>query len=74
MDAVMRYRQVILLICGLMPDPKPLVLFVYKKWIDDEQKDTGKMLIKAMFQEAGLPVPKDFLHNSWINHYNHSEG
>ena len=24
-----------------------------------------------MFHEAGLPVPKDLLHNQWINYYNH---
>ena len=26
-----------------------------------------------MFHEAGLPVPKDLLHNEWINYYKHTE-
>ena len=71
---VMQHRQVVLLICGLMSDPSPIILLVYERWIRDGQKSAGKTLIEAMFCEAGLPVPEDLLHNQWINYYNHSEG
>ena len=69
-----------LLISGLMPDPTPIIHFVYKCWIQDEYKmlrtvnAERRTLIEAMFREAGLPVPKNFLHNQWINYYDHSEG
>ena len=56
-----------------MSDPTPIVHLVYEYWIQDGQKSAGKSLIESMFQEAGLPVPKDFQHNQWINYYNHKE-
>ena len=74
MDSLIRHRQVVLLICGLMSDPTPIIQLVYKHWIDGGQKSAGKTLIETMFHEAGLPVPKSFLHNQWINYYNHGEG
>ena len=74
MSTVMQHRQVVLLVCGLMSDPTPIVHLVYEYWINDGQKSAGKTLIEAMFHEAGLPVPKDLLHNQWINYYDHSEG
>ena len=39
-----------------------------------DRKSSGKTLIEAMFHEAGLQVPKDLLHNQWINYYDHDEG
>ena len=74
MSTVMQHRQVVLLICGLMSDPTPIIHLVYEQWIWDGQKSAGKTLIEAMFHEAALPVPKDLLHNQWINYYDHSEG
>ena len=74
MGTMMKHRQVVLLICGLMADPSPIILLVYECWIDDGQKSAGKSLIEAIFRETGLPVPKDPLHNQWINYYDHSEG
>ena len=70
----MKHLQVVLLICGLMSDPTPIIHLVYKQWIDDGQKSAGKTVIKAMFPEAGLPVPRNLLHNQWINYYNHRQG
>ena len=70
----MQHRQVVLLICGLMPDPTPIIHFVCDHWVRDGQKYTGKTLIGLMYNETGLPVPEDFLHNQWINYYNHDEG
>ena len=40
----------------------------------DGQKSAGKTLIGLMYNETGLPVPKDFLHNQWINYYDHIHG
>ena len=74
MSTVMQHRQVVLLICGLMSDPTPIIHLVYEQWISDGQKSAGKSLIEGMFREAGLPVPKNYLHNRWINYYDHSEG
>ena len=74
MDAVMKHRQVVLLICGLMSDPTPIIHLVFAHWINDGQKSVGKTLIEAMFREAGLKMPKDLLHNQWINYYDHNEG
>ena len=74
MSTVMQHRQVVLLVCGLMSDPTPIIHLVYERWICYGQKSAGKTLIEAMFYEAGLPVPKDLLHNQWINYYDHSEG
>ena len=74
MSTVMQHRQVVLLICGLMADPTPIIYLVYEYWIDDGQKSPGRTLIEAIFRETGLPVPKDLLHNQWINYYDHSEG
>ena len=73
MDTVMQHRQVVSLVCGLMSDPTPMIHFVYERWIWDGQKSAGKTLIEAVFHEAGLPVPKDLLHNQWINYYDHDE-
>ena len=74
MSTVMQHRQVVLLIFGLMSDPSPIIHLVCEYWVKDGKKYAGKTLIEAMFREAGLPVPKDLLHNQWINYYNHSEG
>ena len=74
MSTVMQHRQVVLLISGLMSDPSPIIHLVCEYWVKDGKKSAGKTLIEAMFHEAGLPVPKDLLHNQWINYYNHSEG
>ena len=70
----MQHRQIVLLICGLMSDPSPIIHLVYECWINEGQKSTGKTVIEAMFREAGLPVPKDLLHNEWINYYDHEKG
>ena len=70
----MKHLQVVLLICGLMSDPTPIIHFLYEHWINDGQKSAGKTLIEAMFREAGLPVSKDLLHNQWINYYKHDMG
>ena len=72
-DSLIRHRQVVFLIeaCGLMRDPTPIIHFVYENWIFDGTKSTHKVLIESMFREAGLPVPKNPLHNEWINYYNH---
>ena len=74
------HRQVVLLISGLMPDPTPIIHFVYEYWIQDGYKmlrtvnAERRTLIEAMFREAALPVPTNLLHNQWINYYDHSEG
>ena len=70
----MQHRQVVLLICGLMSDPTPIIHLVYELWIQNGQNSEGKTLIEAMFLEKGLKVPKDLLHNEWINYYNHNQG
>ena len=70
----MWHRQVVLLICGLMSDPTPIIHYVCERWIEHGQKPAGKAakdLIGLMYSETGLPVPKDFLHNQWINYYDH---
>ena len=74
MYTVMKHRQVVFLICGLMSDPTPMIHFVYEQWVWDGQKSAGKTQIESMFREAGLPVPRHLLHNEWINYYDHSEG
>ena len=73
MDTVTQHCQVVLLICGLMSDITVVIHFVYKCWIHDGQKLAGKILIEEMFKEVGLSVPKDLLHNQWINYYDHDD-
>ena len=73
-DTVMKHRQVVLLICGLMSDPTLIIHLVCKCLVKDGKKSAGKTLIGYMYHEAGLPLPKDFLHNQGINYYDHSEG
>ena len=70
----MKHRQLVLLMCGLMSDPIPIILYVCKHWMKDGQGSAGKTLIGLMYYEAALPVPKDFLHNQWINYYDHIYG
>ena len=60
--------------CGLLSDPTPIILLMYEYWVDDGKNSAGKLLIEAMFQEAGLPVPYDILHNESINYYDHEKG
>ena len=74
MEAIMQHRQVVLLICGLIRDPTPIIHHVYECWVKDGQKSAGKTLIGLMYNETGLPVPKDLLHNRWINYYDHEKG
>ena len=73
MDTLLRHRQVVLLICGLMPDPTPIICLVFEHWIADGPKSEVKTLIEPMFHEAQLPVPKNLLHNEWINYYDHDD-
>ena len=70
----MQNRQVALLIVGLMPDPTPIIHFACQCWVRDGKKSAGKTLIGLMYNETGLAVPKDFLHNQWINYYDHDKG
>ena len=63
----------VLLIYGLMSDPTPIVHLVCQHWIDDGRKSIGKTLIESMFYEAGLPVPKDLLHNQLINFHRNKD-
>ena len=74
MDTIMKHRQVVILICGLMSDPSPVMHYVCKHWIRHGHKSEGKTLIGLMYNETGSPVPKDFLHNKWINYYDHRFG
>ena len=71
MDTIMKHRQVVILMCGLMSDPTSIIHFVCARWIYQGQKSAGKTLIGLMYNETGFPVPKDFLHNQWINYYDH---
>ena len=71
MEAVLQNRQVVLLICGLMSDPTPVIHLVCQHWKNAGQESAGKALIGYMFHEAGLQVPKDYLHNQGINFYDH---
>ena len=54
---MIRQSQVVLLICGLMSDPTPVIDLV---WINGGHTSAGKTLIESIFLEAGLPVPKIF--------------
>ena len=56
---------------GLKSDRAALIRYVYDAWIEDGQKSSGRSLIESMFREAGLPVPKNILHNQLINYYDH---
>ena len=76
--SLIKQRQVLLLIIGLMPDPTQVIQSYFLcmstgyRWTDG-QKSAAKVLIEAMFREAGLPVPKNLLHNQWINYYDHQD-
>ena len=56
-----------------MSDPTPIIHFVYKRCIHDNAFHEGKTLIELMLIEAGLPAPKDLLHNEWINYYSYDD-
>ena len=70
-NRILKFREVFLFTFGLMSDRSALIRYVYDEWIINGQKSSGRSLIESMFREAGLPVPKDLLHNQLINYYNH---
>ena len=80
-EAVMRFRQVITFTTGLMKDPIPLVLHIYKMQIEDylnRMRTDGYPsidadLFKLLYIESTVPLPHHPLHNEYFNYYNHKE-
>ena len=64
-------------VCGLMPDPRPVVDHVYTALIADVlgemrlgiMHDTS--LLESLYQESAVPLPGSALHNQHINYYDH---
>ena len=70
-EDMQKHSQVVFFLSELMSD-----LFLVGYYMFDELKERAysppdKRLVKAIFHEAGLGVPKNLFHNQWINHYNH---
>ena len=75
-----KHSEVVKFVCGLMPDPRPLVDHVYTACIEHvlgQMKtlpyipDIDRSLLESLYQESAVPLPGSALHNQHINYYGH---
>ena len=76
---IRKHEEVVKFVCGLMPDPRPLVDHVYTAFSEHE---LGKLeasytpyivtsLFESLYQESAVPLPGSAFHNQHINYYSH---
>ena len=69
-------------LCGLMPDPTPLVDHVYQMWINEQLYHTRHKSVlpremheedffRSLYKESRVKLTGHPLHNQHINYYNH---
>ena len=81
MEAVQRYREVVLFVAGLMKDSRPLVQFVYEMQVEyslNKMRTRGRPSIDAdlfmvLQAESSVRLVDHPLHNKYINYYNHDD-
>ena len=71
----MQHREVVKFMCGLMPDPRPLLDRVYATLIEHILKEGSyipdRSLLESLYQETAVPLPGSVLQNQHINNYKH---
>ena len=81
-DVIEKHREVVKFVCGLMPDPRPLVDHVYTALIEHQKEEMRspdgtpyiyRDLLESLYQESAVPLPGSALHNKHINYYDHEE-
>ena len=82
-EAVRKHREVVKFVCGLMPDPRPLVDHIYTTLHEYILGNMGKdqkiiphfdtSLLESLYQESAVLLPGSALHNQHINYYDHHE-
>ena len=80
-ETIEKHGEVVKFVCGLMPDPRPLVDHVYtmlNEYILGEMRNYPLLwsyidtsLLESLYQESAVPLPSSALHNQHINYYKH---
>ena len=80
LEAVWRYREVVLFVAGLMKDSRPLVQRIYEMQVKvyllemrtrDKNPYINPDLLMALHAESSLRLVDHPLHNKYINYYYH---
>ena len=79
-EAIKKHKEVVKFTCGLMPDPRPLVDYVYTTCIEyvlEQMRNRSYMAhldtsnFESLYRESAVPLPGSALHNQHINYYDH---
>ena len=82
LEAVEKYREVIIFTTGLLENPRPLVDHIYEmqieEYLNDMRKDLqtpslihNKYIFTTLYTESTVALPGHPLHNRHINYYQH---
>ena len=79
-DVRKKYREVVIIMTGLLKDPRPLVDHTYMVYIKECRREMrtrdysppiDQQLFKSLYAESKVPLPGHPLHNQYINYYDH---
>ena len=77
---MIRHQEVVSFICGLLPDPSPLVNLAYTLFITENiyyesecpHLENGAVLFESLYRESNIALPGHHFQNQFINYYKQS--